>query len=56
MSAYSYPIFKLGKKLGILYLWDGPHLTLAEAKRLLRIRQKQERKSKFFIVRLEHQE
>lgn len=49
----TYPIFKLSKKTGMLILWDGPSLTYAAAKRLIKRRQRKSPKEKFFIVRWE---
>ena len=46
-----YPIYKLAKN-GNLILWDGPSLCKADAEELLRCRQHDYPKEKFFIVKM----
>jgi hypothetical protein len=47
-------ILKLTRK-GHLVLWDGPALRCAHSKRLLKRRQKEQPKDKFFRYRLDAQ-
>ena len=48
-----YPIYKQSKRSKILILWDGPSLSREEAKKLLKIREKDYPDDKFFIVKVE---
>jgi hypothetical protein len=50
-----YPIYKLLKNAN-LKLWDGPSLTKEQAKRELKIRQKDYPKDRFFIVPMKGKE